>query len=397
MRNSQMGEFYDGAQGAGTPVCRAWSMGPSTLIWLPPDADLRDMAMGAPRRFPRPAALAAGGLAALSVAWIGLHIGGTAATRYFDDIATALGAALATASCWWAAGRHGAERRFWTLMGCACAAWTVAELLWALYDLVLGDSVPPTSWADVGYLGAIPLAVAAFLCHPALRYGGSSGRTRAALDGVVVATAVLVFSWTTLLGPLWRHSNLTTLGGAVTVAYPFGDVVLVVLVVLILRTLRSAVRPDLLLVLGGLLVMAASDSGYAFLVEKGRYATGSLIDVGWIVAYLSIAVGACAARAPAAAPDTTTGIASLSVAAPYVVMLAALGAIAVQEQLGHHVTSVDWWMATALVALVLLRQAAGLWALTRRTIRGADGQGLELAETFGLPPSPAERDRDGTA
>ncbi|MGA2520299.1 MAG: hypothetical protein ABSG81_05705 [Acidimicrobiales bacterium] len=334
----------------------------------------------------RSTVLAAGGLGALSLLWIGLHIGGGTATRYFDDIVTALSAALATAACWWAAGRHGPERRFWMLMGTACAAWTVAELIWAIYDLVLGESVPPTSWADVGYLGAIPLAVAAFLCHPSLHQGGRKGSTRAVLDGVVVATAALVFSWTAVLGPLWRHSNMTTLSGIVTVAYPFGDVVLVVLVALILRSLRSVSRPDLYFVLGGLLVMAASDSGYAFLVEKGRYATGSLIDVGWIVAYLSIAVGASAARTQVVVPESTTGATSLSIAAPYVVMLAALSAIALEVQLGRSITSVDWWMATALVVLVLLRQGAALWAATRRVIGGArvDGHGLHFAGTSRL-------------
>src|ERR1035438_5267768 len=64
--------------------------------------------------------------------------------------------------------RHGtrsSQCRFWLLLGSALGAWTFAEVIWGVYDLVLNTAVPVPSLADVGYLGAIPLAAAALLCH----------------------------------------------------------------------------------------------------------------------------------------------------------------------------------------------------------------------------------------
>ena len=224
--------------------------------------------------------------------WLVLHVGGSDGVRYFDDIVTALAALSACVACLLAGKRQsGSERRFWALLGLALGAWTFAEAIWGVYDLVLNTAVPVPSWADVGYLGAIPLAAAALLCHPGMRAAGSY-KTRATLDGLAIGTALLLLSWTFVLGPLWRHTDLTTAGGIVALAYPFGDMVIIFLIVLSVRSMTATGRRPLLWVLAGLFAMAVSDSTYAYLVEVGRYATGNLVDIGWVVGYLAIAVGA---------------------------------------------------------------------------------------------------------
>ena len=55
--------------------------------------------------------------------WIGLRVDGATATRYFDDIVTALAALSACVACLLAGRRQsGSERRFWTLPGLALGA-----------------------------------------------------------------------------------------------------------------------------------------------------------------------------------------------------------------------------------------------------------------------------------
>ena len=135
------------------------------------------------------------------------------------------------------------------------------------------------------------LAAAALLCHPGMHTAGSH-KTRATLDGLAIGTAVLLLSWTFVLGSLWRHTDLTTAGGIVALAYPFGDIVIIFLIVLSVRSMTVTGRRPLLWVLVGLFAMAVSDSIYAYLVEAGRYSTGNLVDIGWVVGYLAIAVGA---------------------------------------------------------------------------------------------------------
>src|ERR1039458_7991052 len=81
------------------------------------------------------------------------------------------------------------------------------------------------------------------------------------------------------------------IGGIVALAYPFGALLIRCLIILTVRSMTATGRRVLLWVLVGLFAMAVADSTYAYLVEVGKYSTGNLVDVGWIVGYLAIAVG----------------------------------------------------------------------------------------------------------
>ena len=291
--------------------------------------------------------------------WLVLRVGGDNGVRHFDDIVTALAAMSACLACLFAGKRQsGAERRFWMLLGLALGAWTFAEVVWGLYDLVLHLAVPVPSWADVGYLGAIPLAAAALLCHPGMRSAGSY-RARSTLDGLAIGTAVLLLGWTLVLGPLWRHTDLTTAGGIVALAYPFGDMVIIFLIVLSVRSMTATGRRPLLWVLVGLLAMAVSDSTYAYLVEVGRYSTGNLVDVGWVVGYLAIAVGASgdAGQAVLARSDQPTEASLVSLVTPYVPVLLALSVVTFELELHHQVDRLSWLAGFGLAMLLIARQA----------------------------------------
>jgi len=229
---------------------------------------------------------------AIFAAWIGFRVGGSTSVVDFDDVVTFLAALAAASFCLWTGLDRGATaRRFWLLLAAACGAWTLAEAIWAVYDIVLRVAVPIPSWADVGYLSAIPLVVAALLSHPAMSVG-RKWRGRSAFDGILLATALFFLSWSFVLGPLWRHTDLTSLGGVVAVAYPFGDVIMVFLVVGVIRDMASGDRFAMGCVLGGLVAMAGADSTYTYLTEVGRYATGNMIDTGWVIGYLGLALGA---------------------------------------------------------------------------------------------------------
>jgi hypothetical protein len=290
--------------------------------------------------------------------WLALHLGGDNAVRYFDDIVTALAALFGCVACLLAGRRQcGPERRFWVLLGLALGAWTFAEVTWAVYDLVLNVAVPVPSWADVGYLGAIPLAAAALLSHPGMRAKGSH-KARATLDGLAIGTALLLLSWTFVLGPLWRHTDLSTAGGVVALAYPFGDMVILFLVLLSLRAVTASGRKPLLWVLLGLFAMAVSDSTYAYLVEVGRYATGNLVDTGWVLGYLAMAVGASCdnGQAVVVAPAELAEDSLASLVTPYVPVLLALSVITVKLELHNKVDRLTWLAGFGLALLVVARQ-----------------------------------------
>jgi hypothetical protein len=290
--------------------------------------------------------------------WIGLRIGGGRVTLWVDDLATPLAALTACVLCFRARASHsGRMRLFWLLLGCATASWTLAELIWGYYALILDVEVPVPSWADLGYLSAIPLAVAALVVHPATR-GSGTRKARSVFDGLVIATALLFLSWTLVLGPLWRSADLSTWTGVVTLAYPFGDVVIVFFVVLAIRGMTGGDRLSLWCLLGALLAMALSDSTFAYLTDVTNYTSPGLIDTGWVAAYLGIALAAFSSQADgavvAAAEDSRPSLASLI--SPLLPVLLALTVAAVQIRLGHHLDRAAWLMAFALIALVLVRQ-----------------------------------------
>jgi hypothetical protein len=341
---------------------------------------------------PRRQVLAAGALCVLVTgvltAWIGFEVGGPTTTLWVDDLATAFAAMLACVLCVRARSvNDGRMRLFWTLLAAASAAWAMAEIVWGVYDLTGAPEVPVPSWADVGYLGAVPLALAALVIHPATTANGVR-RARWVLDGAVVATALLFLSWTAVLGPLWPSAELTA-AGVVTIAYPFADVMIVFMIVMAIRGLAGADRLPLWCLLGALLLMALTDSAYLYLTSVAEYDSGNLIDVGWIAAYLGIALSAFAARvaaparvqAPSAAPARMS---RASLVAPLLPVLLALTVATAQMHGGETIGDAELALLIALIALVLARQVlmlvelftARAGALSERLTRaalGADG------------------------
>jgi hypothetical protein len=227
--------------------------------------------------------------------------------------------------------------------------------------------VPLPSWADVGYLGAVPLAAAALVSHPAMR-GRGANTARSLLDGIVAATALLFVSWTFVLGPLWDSTDLDTAGGVVALAYPFSDVVIVCLIALVVRRITSGHRFPLWCLLAGLLALAFADSTYAYLTEVSNYGAGEVIDAAWFAGYAAIAVGAFSSRSVAelASRPRSSAPAIAPVVVGFAPMLVALIVITVEAQEGRRPAPAAFAMAVALVLLSLARQALVLFELAAR-------------------------------
>jgi hypothetical protein len=111
-------------------------------------------------------------------------------------------------------------------------------------------------------------------------------------------------------------------------------------------------------VLLGLFAMAVSDSTYAYLVEVGRYSTGNVVDAGWVLAYLAIAVGATCdtGEAIVTAPVESGEVSLASLVTPYVPVLLALSLITVKLELHRGVDRLSWLTGFGLALLVVARQ-----------------------------------------
>jgi len=332
---------------------------------------------------------------AVFAAWLGWQIGGPTLVLYVSDAGTVSASLIASVVCFRAGMQHEEWRRVsWWLLAAACAAWMVGEVIWSAYDLAGSGGPPIPSWADVGYLAFIPLAVGALLSHPGLR-GSGVRKTRTLIDGLAIAVALLFLSWTAVLGPLWRSSDLTTLGGVVTFAYPVGDVVIAFFVLLALRRMGTAERLGLWCLLAGLIALALADSTYAYVVEAERYTTGNILDVGWFAGFLGIALGALASDArdlPVRAESSGSALPSL--VAPLLPMFVALGVAGISIKLGHRPDRVAVAMVLALILLALVRQA--LLVLDFVTTGRGERQGsmFDRVARAALRHAVSEEDRD---
>jgi hypothetical protein len=120
-------------------------------------------------------------------------------------------------------------------------------------------------------------------------------------------TAAVTFSWYFVLGPVMQQGTQTMLAKAVATAYPLADIVLIAcLVILALRPGEHTLRPAIRLLALGLVLVVVADSNFAYLSLHDAYATGMLLDVGWSLGYMLVALGAFAARlAPTGEAATT--------------------------------------------------------------------------------------------
>src|SRR5919112_650203 len=182
------------------------------------------------------------------------------------------------------------------LLGMGVLCYVLGQMYFTFYDLVLQQIPPFPSIADVGYLMEYPFFLLGILLLPARPIPVAS-RARIALDGLMAVTAALTFSWYFVLGPVIHQGTGTVLAKTVSAAYPLADIVLIAcLIILALRPGEHALRRAVYVLALGLILIVVLDSIYGYQTLNDLYVTGTLLDVGWPLAYMLIGLGAFAVR-----------------------------------------------------------------------------------------------------
>ncbi len=203
---------------------------------------------------------------------------------------SAVGAGLVCAAVAWRS--ETAHRPGWAAMAVALVGWGLGQAYWSWSEIVAERATPFPSPADIGFLifpAAAAVAVGRF------QKGAWRGRSqlRTVSDGLLVSTSLFIISWVVVLDSVYAAGGDSRLAFGVALAYPIGDLVVVTLVFRLLAQ-RSSGRLSMGLLSAGLLAMGVADSGFAYLSTAGTYSTGSVIDVGWVAAFLLCAVAAVA-------------------------------------------------------------------------------------------------------
>jgi PAS domain S-box-containing protein len=215
--------------------------------------------------------------------------------EYVDNLGQLLAAAIGSAACAWKATRTvKKERRGWTLLALSAGAWALGQVVWAYYALVLDIEIPFPSIADIGMLGAAALAFAGILSFwDAPR--GTATRWIVWLDGLIIVLSLIFTEWaldlkTTVIAAIQSTDPPTT--AYLNPAYLLADILVATMVILAIRRATHRQRGRMLLLLGGLSANALSDSTFAYLSANGAYNAGDVLDTGWVVGYLLVALAA---------------------------------------------------------------------------------------------------------
>ena len=216
---------------------------------------------------------------------------GDQAVTAIDDFGEAVAAAIACAACAWAARRAtGRERLGWTLLGISTGVWSAGELAWSYYEVIQKVTVPYPGPPDVGFLGAVPFAMAGIRAFWSDAARGTSVRWRVWFDAAIVSIALTSTAWAFGLREVWESDSSTKL---LDLAYPVGDILVGTMLILAIRRASNQAAGRMALLLAGIACYSIADSAFAYLNAHGSYASvGSVLNTGWFLGFLMIALAA---------------------------------------------------------------------------------------------------------
>jgi diguanylate cyclase (GGDEF)-like protein len=184
---------------------------------------------------------------------------------------------------------RGRERLAWGLIGLGSLLWACGDVYWTLV-LAKRDVIPVPSVSDAGYLALYPLVFAG-LCLLLSARVENAPRTLW-VDGLTGALAAGALSAAVVLQTVLNTVGGNALGVATNLAYPFGDLILLAVVVAAFA-LRGWRADRTWTVLGiGIVLFWIADSYYLVTVANETYVYPSSFDGGWTACLVLFSVAA---------------------------------------------------------------------------------------------------------
>jgi two-component system cell cycle response regulator len=170
------------------------------------------------------------------------------------------------------------ERTAWALMGVALVCWATAEVVNTAYISQL-PAPPYPSVADLFWLAFYPASYAGLILL--VRDRMEQFRRSLWLDGVIAALAVASIGEILVFQPILDSTEGHVLEVATDLAYPAGDVLMLVLVIGVFAVTGWRPGRAWTFIGAGLAAMALADSIYAYQAAQGAYAEGTILDSLW--------------------------------------------------------------------------------------------------------------------
>lgn len=172
----------------------------------------------------------------------------------------------------------------WLLLGIAQLLYTGGDILWTFIEVEL-HNVPFPSIADNLYLLYYVLfAIGLLLLSRPITTPEKKYRTL--LDIGIIILSALIILWVTITSSVLGSTN-DFLPLSLTLYYVIRDFVLFFLIInLIYINTTKRTRYPFLILLGGIVAYIITDAAFSYLFLSGMYVSNSLINAGWVIAFI---------------------------------------------------------------------------------------------------------------
>ena len=167
-------------------------------------------------------------------------------------------------------------------------SFTLAEIVWSIYNLVLKTEIPYPGIPDIFYISYYVFMVIGFL-HILKFLKVKITLVTFTETGIVFCAlfSIIYLFLKTNLGPV-HQGNLANL---LNLAYPILDSLMISLAILATRSQIGILNNSLMYFVFGFILLAAGDTLFSFQTSFGTYWNGNLVDIYFATSGILIAFG----------------------------------------------------------------------------------------------------------
>lgn len=191
-------------------------------------------------------------------------------------------------------------KKAWLWLLCGIACFFVADSVYAVMESILSidmDAMFP-SIADIFYIAAyIPISISMYgFRNNYIKSGMPLGNWKKVLIPLFsIVCIVFIGAIISVFIPIFSDQDTGILAKAVYMIYPLGDFIILVpaIIMVYLMSLfgKGLFSKPWQLIASGYILLTIADLIYAYISWSGEYSSGSIIDFGWNIAYILIAIG----------------------------------------------------------------------------------------------------------